>query len=168
MTRNKCNVGSPLARLSTGYSSVGRASDCRHMQQSDGPWLDSGWPDLLLRVSLRLGGPPKNASTARGFEPLRAEPNGFLVHHLNHSVTLSCHKGQRPTRSWRCFRAFESSGDATGAVGYIAQWLERLTADQQVPGSNPGVPLRAGLRHGLINAKTFATKFGKANGHTGD
>ena len=24
--------------------------------------------------------------------------------------------------------------------GYIAQWLEQLTADQQVPGSNPGVP----------------------------
>ena len=24
--------------------------------------------------------------------------------------------------------------------GYIAQWLERLTADQQVPGSNLGVP----------------------------
>ena len=24
--------------------------------------------------------------------------------------------------------------------GYISQWLERLTADQQVPGSNPGVP----------------------------
>ena len=28
-------------------------------------------------------------ATAREFEPLRAEPNGFLVHHLNHSVTLS-------------------------------------------------------------------------------
>ena len=28
-------------------------------------------------------------ATARGFEPLRAEHNGFLVHHLNHSVTLS-------------------------------------------------------------------------------
>ena len=28
-------------------------------------------------------------------------------------------------------------------TGYIAQWLERLTADQQVPGSNPGVPLPA-------------------------
>ena len=26
------------------------------------------------------------------------------------------------------------------ASWYIAQWLERLTADQQVPGSNPGVP----------------------------
>ena len=31
------------------------------------------------------------------------------------------------------------------SVGYIAQWLERLTADQQVPGSNPGVPLRTML-----------------------
>ena len=29
----------------------------------------------------------------------------------------------------------------TSASGYIAQWLERLTADQQVPGSNLGVPL---------------------------
>ena len=27
--------------------------------------------------------------------------------------------------------------------GYIAQCLERLTADQQVPGSNPGVPYAA-------------------------
>ena len=26
------------------------------------------------------------------------------------------------------------------SIGYIAQWLERLIADQQVPGSNPGVP----------------------------
>ena len=32
------------------------------------------------------------SSTARGFEPLRAEPNGFLVHHLSHSVTLSLNK----------------------------------------------------------------------------
>lgn len=28
-----------------GHSSVGRASDCRALQQSDGPWFDSGWPD---------------------------------------------------------------------------------------------------------------------------
>ena len=31
----------------TGYSSVGRASDCRMLQQSDGPWFDSGWSDFL-------------------------------------------------------------------------------------------------------------------------
>ena len=30
-----------------GYSSVGRASDCRMLQQSDGPWFDSGWPDVF-------------------------------------------------------------------------------------------------------------------------
>ena len=30
-----------------GYSSVGRASDCRQLQQSDGPWFDSGWPDMI-------------------------------------------------------------------------------------------------------------------------
>ena len=31
-------------------------------------------------------------------------------------------------------------------AGYIAKWLERLTADQQVPASNPGVPFVCGNR----------------------
>ena len=31
-------------------------------------------------------------TTPRGFEPLRAEPNGFLVHHLSHSVTVSMYQ----------------------------------------------------------------------------
>ena len=34
-------------------------------------------------------------------------------------------------------------GHSHNLHGYIAQWLERLTADQQVPGSNPGVPFCA-------------------------
>ena len=33
-----------------------------------------------------------------------------------------------------------AAGSSHDVHGYIAQWLERLTADQQVPGSNPGVP----------------------------
>ena len=33
--------------------------------------------------------------------------------------------------------------------GYIAQWLERLTADQQVPGSNPGVPFLCSSRRSM-------------------
>ena len=37
---------SPPMSVQAGYSSVGRASDCRILQQSDGPWFDSGWPDL--------------------------------------------------------------------------------------------------------------------------
>ena len=34
------------AKNNTGYSSVGRASDCRRLQQSDGHWFDSEWPDI--------------------------------------------------------------------------------------------------------------------------
>ena len=43
-----------LAPRNTGKSSVGRASDCR-LQQSDGPWFDSGWPDAsgVLRSTWR-------------------------------------------------------------------------------------------------------------------
>ena len=37
-------------------------------------------------------------------------------------------------------RAFLARGSRNVADGSIAQWLERLTADQQVPGSNPGWP----------------------------
>ena len=33
----------------TGHSSVGRASDCRQKQPSDGPWLNSGWPEPFRR-----------------------------------------------------------------------------------------------------------------------
>ena len=45
-------------------------------------------------MSSPIGGPQfepmgGDTSTPRGFEPLRAEPNGFLVHHLSHSVTVS-------------------------------------------------------------------------------
>ena len=49
---------------------------------------------------------PATQTTARGFEPLRAEPNGFLVHHLSHSVTLSWHQA-----TWRTDEAFEGERD---------------------------------------------------------
>ena len=40
----------------------------------------------------------------------------------------------------RCVRALVIIVLSRASHGYIAQWLERLAADQQVPGSNPGVP----------------------------
>ena len=46
------------AEQQAGYSSVGRASDCRLLQKSDGPWFDSGWPEgalAVIQVS-RIGG----------------------------------------------------------------------------------------------------------------
>ena len=58
---------------------------------------------------------------------------------------------EEPTRALAMWRVFPLPRRSTSAQivvqnlavagGYIAQWLERLTADQQVPGSNPGVPL---------------------------
>ena len=50
----------------------------------------SAIPLLTVEVKHRAeisDGPGK--ATPRGFEPLRAEPNGFLVHLLNHSDTVS-------------------------------------------------------------------------------
>ena len=48
------------------YSSVGRASDCRMLQQSDGPWFDSGWLDFFdLCTSFKLK-PARTAARKHG------------------------------------------------------------------------------------------------------
>ena len=49
-----------------GYSSVGRASDCRLLQQSDGPWFDSGWPDLRLAIVMLRANAKREAVSAGG------------------------------------------------------------------------------------------------------
>ena len=49
-------------------------------------------------------------TTARGFEPLRAEPNGFLVHHLNHSVTLSVASAEVPKDLSQSLRTYNCVG----------------------------------------------------------
>ena len=81
------------------------------------------------------------ASTARGFEPLRAEPNGFRVHLLNHSDTLSCRMlrrqglarrrpvaaGQKPASPRRC-RAAPSSRRRL-----------RVEASARIPAAGPEV-----------------------------
>ena len=41
---------------------------------------------------------------------------------------------------WRVCAGVYDTHMRNVATGYIAQRLERLTADQQVPGSHPGVP----------------------------
>ena len=59
--------GYTASSLQAGYSSVGRASDCRLLQQSDGPWFDSGWPDFENTTDLRTSDPKNTdlAATAR-------------------------------------------------------------------------------------------------------
>ena len=58
-------------------------NNTRHMRRAIG--CPDGEQKRHFYIKTTHGG----ESTARGFEPLRAEPNGFLVHHLSHSVTLS-------------------------------------------------------------------------------
>ena len=43
----------------------------------------------FYHLSCNIEGETHTKTTARGFEPLRAEPNGFRVHLLNRSDTLS-------------------------------------------------------------------------------
>ena len=61
-------------------------------------WLDVGLKSSRLDVTsscdAAAGVGMQMQSTPRGFEPLRAEPNGFLVHHLSHSVTVSHADGE--------------------------------------------------------------------------
>jgi hypothetical protein len=93
----------------------------------------------------------RGSATPVGFEPTRGDPIGLAGRRLNHSAKVSLHTFGRLLlvcvcfcgRWWLCHcmaRGFCCVGVWSLAVGYIAQWLERLTADQQVPGSNPGVP----------------------------
>ena len=97
---------------------------------------------------------PAGKPTPVGFEPTRGDPIGLAGRRLNHSAKVSLARSP-----WRQFPRAPIGGPrgnerrpaptnayrnaAPAAIGYIAQWLERLTADQQVPGSNPGVPSRA-------------------------
>ena len=68
-------------------SGVGRSRGWRMVRK---PSSFACWPEEgIPAASDLLGIECKEETTARGFEPLRAEPNGFRVHLLNRSDTLS-------------------------------------------------------------------------------
>ncbi len=89
-----------------GYSSVGRASDGRRLQQSDGPWFDSGWPDSLRHALCGLH------SIARAGHSLAA----FLVCPLRWSSSCppACVRVQVPV-AW--LRACGCAGVETPPAG---------------------------------------------------
>jgi hypothetical protein len=79
-------------------------------------------------------------STTRGFEPLRAEPNGFLVHHLSHSVTLSCLVAAPPTS-----RQTPRSGHRIKLPGHLRRG--RCADSHQELAGTSGSPSIACVRH---------------------
>ena len=62
--------------------------------------------------------------TARGFEPLRAEPNGFLVHHLSHSVTLSVNKW--PDGKLNCIGGLTNSWGSFDSIDLLCHCEKQL------------------------------------------
>ena len=71
-----------------------------------------------------------------------------------------------PTRAQATACTTPNNQEYTHALptyGYIAQWLERLTADQQVPGSNPGVPFLSGVSRSVPHHVALATRAGTKN-----
>ena len=78
-----CGSASPAVRPAHASLGAGSARGCGG---------ERGWGQATFCEPPNYISIPDNApgeATARGFEPLRAEPNVFLVHHLSHSVTLS-------------------------------------------------------------------------------
>ena len=82
--------------------------------------------------------------------PPGGTPSGLASRRFNHSAKVPLRTVGRLRFLCRCFcgwrrgcRCMAGGSCCDGlwslTIGYIAQWLERLTADQQVPGSNPCV-----------------------------
>ena len=82
---------SKLARTA-GYRSVGKESDCRCLQQSNGPWFDSGSPDF---AHVQIANPVPTA-TARGCgkhaQPIarRTRTIPAIAHLAKHVIVDAC------------------------------------------------------------------------------
>ena len=120
-----------------GYSSVGRASGCRSLQQSDGPCFDSGWSDFSKR-SLRARHKTSLASENIKREQKMRMPGGepgsqaweacmMPLHYMRYSFMGSLPIASCDLRDvqWQC-RADERDGvmPATHARGHCSSfWL---------------------------------------------
>ena len=143
-----------------------RAADCR----SAGPWFESGcalhrqrqcWA-LASRTPLLCGGYDEGTCHTMRYSfigcgalaPLEDEA-GVVAHHTGtaprsaapprHHPVAGRPAAHQPGGAHGCAHAQRWLSprvcvNPASSTGYIAQWLERLTADQQAPGSNLGVP----------------------------
>ena len=78
-----------VERLPAPEASGARVCSCRSCAEKWQFWAgrEVGQGFSCLKRARRLG---LGQATARGFEPLQAEPNGFRVHLPNRSDTVSC------------------------------------------------------------------------------
>ena len=95
---------------------------------------------LVPRVRLPAGAFAK--ATPRGFEPLRAEPNGFRVHLLSHSDTVSCQWAARDHEDLLDL-------DAVDAMAGARQWALRASSMVMQHGKHKSA-LPAGLEPAIF------------------
>ena len=98
--------------------------------------------------------------------PLKALVKHSARQHIGFIWHGSSNRSNRSTQNGRAGFSTVASHTAqksrNRSIGYIAQWLERLTADQQVPGSNPGVPSMVNMlraQEASTNHQTSGTEY---------
>ncbi len=111
-----------------GYSSVGGASDCSLLQQSDGPWFDSGWPDHGLTRYL-------------SFAQIR-----HFVQMLNHPAVLLSHIFCRGKRCYLGQDFWDERSGPQKVFGTLAQTSGDLGKHAQSTSRCNTLPGRLGFR----------------------
>ena len=85
-----------LERISEGLCRVCCSRDVPDPRRQSGMILAPVRKPRSRGIGILFLPPTKGeGTTPRGFEPLRAEPNGFRVHLLSRSDTVSCLRGAR-------------------------------------------------------------------------
>ena len=134
-----CEVSNCRNLITWVHSSVVRAADCR----SAGPWFKSGCALGLLRFRpWHLAAASCTQGICAKVLKMPSTPGQSTAFSTCASLCFESVGRPPPVFSW-CHTA-SSLVAHSASLGYIAQWSERLTADQQVPGSNPGVPSDCG------------------------
>ena len=124
---------------------------CVRPEGLEPPAFGSG---IRRAANCAMASPPLSAATPVGFEPTRAEPNGFRIHRLNHSAMVSRAQHSGPLVGWpsglrRQVKALISSearvqipsqpSTSNNTRAHLAQTVERLPFKPVVVGSIPTV-----------------------------
>ena len=141
----KREVANELQRKQAGYSSVGRASDCRITQESDGPWFDSGWPDFC---SVFANARARAFACSRlcvcvcvcvcAIACVRAPYHCLRVRAPQNVTSPNQHKMLAQHSARRCMDVAQSS-NSEASTARLAQSVERKALNLVVVGSSPTV-----------------------------
>ena len=139
-----CEIMTASIMGNAGYSSVGRASDCRSLQQSDGPWFDSGWPDFCARAHGHAGKAQLSPGSARPHREAHGHARRRQGHPRRRQGHAGRHQGRagstRPTLGGARARPGGHAGRRTATPGRARPRQEARGPPQEAPGRVQGAP----------------------------